>query len=158
MTTHINVNHLNQRNFVCDHEGCGRAFGYKHLLQRHCAKLHGVHTAEADGADSEADGDDGTNQLEREEESFIEVLTGRAYKRRRLEVQTDSGTTSKARKILRCPWPHFISGSESMQVAEEKDSKMQCEAIFHRAYDLRRHLKADHGLEVGKEEMVAWVE
>jgi general transcription factor IIIA len=170
MTVHVNVNHLQQRKFVCEHEGCGRTFGYKHLLQRHCAKLHGAHSAEPDEEGPDAE-DMGDQILEdREEESFIEVLTGRAYKRRRLENGNAASTeTSKsnqkknAKKVLRCPWPHFMSDhrEESIHVDSRRkaqDLQTVCEAIFHRAYDLRRHLKADHGLEVDKEEMAAWVE
>jgi general transcription factor IIIA len=173
MTVHVNVNHLQQRNFICEREGCGRAFGYKHLLQRHCARLHGVHSAESDeeGPDVE-DKDDMEDQIQedREEESFIEALTGRAYKRRRLENANTTSTESsksnqkkKAKKVLHCPWPHFISGhgEGSMHVDPGKEAQglqTACQAIFHRGYDLRRHLKADHGLELDKEEMAAWVE
>lgn len=169
MTVHVNVNHLQQRKFVCEHEGCGRTFGYKHLLQRHCAKLHGIHSAEPDeeGPDVE-DKDDIDNQTleDGEEESFIEALTGRAYKRRRLENRNATSTEtskSKAKKVLCCPWPHFMSdhGEQSTHVdsgREAQDLQTVCEAIFHRAYDLRRHLKAEHGLELDKEEMAAWVE
>lgn len=161
----MNVNHLGQRNFVCEREGCGKAFGYKHLLQRHCAKLHGIHSDDA-RSDKEGamDKESNVEPSPVRDESFIEVLTGRAYKRRKLEPdsmashkEVRSRKSKKGKRVLRCPWPQF---GDVMDVVGESNHKQHtaCDAIFNRAYDLRRHLKADHGLEVTKEEVAAWVE
>ena len=40
---------------------------------------------------------------------------------------------------------------------ERAEAVKRCAYIFSRAYDLRRHLKAEHGLELDKEEVDGWV-
>lgn len=128
------------------------------------AKLHGLH--------SECHGESTTDFEERNyaekkktsrksdpvEASFIETLTGKAYKRRSEQFSTTNELDKRpkaARKILKCPWPHFSASGDA--AAKEECVHGQCEAIFHRAYDLRRHLKADHALKVEKDELAAWL-
>jgi general transcription factor IIIA len=173
MRVHINVNHRDQRDFKCDHAECGRAFGYKHLLQRHMAKIHGVHAEGHDSSEESEAHNQGRSSRRKKKASklaatvdapFIEALTGKAYKRRG-EEPNPSSVSSKSlsgakvsRKVIRCPWPHF-SPRNGEAAAMERDYHLQhqCEAIFHRAYDLRRHLKADHALVVEKAELAAWL-
>ncbi|ELR11015.1 zinc finger, c2h2 type domain containing protein [Acanthamoeba castellanii str. Neff] len=40
LATHMKVVHDGLRTFVCEEPGCGKAFGYKHLLQRHTLAKH----------------------------------------------------------------------------------------------------------------------
>lgn len=80
--------------------------------------------------------------------SFIEKLTGVAYQRR---------AEGHSSKMICCPWPYFTlsraqTGEDAIPV-----STPRCESTFHRAYDLRRHLFADHGLHAEKEEVASWV-
>jgi uncharacterized C2H2 Zn-finger protein len=169
MNVHINVSHREQRDFKCDHAQCGRTFGYKHLLQRHMAKIHGIrsegHDSSELGAQNSGRGikrKNGTSMVV--EAPFIEALTGKAYKRRGevpepSSVSTTTPSPTKAsRKIIRCPWPHFSRRNGDAGGMERGDHiQGQCEAIFHRAYDLRRHLKAGHALLVEKVELAAWL-
>ncbi|KIM33755.1 hypothetical protein M408DRAFT_60486 [Serendipita vermifera MAFF 305830] len=165
MKVHINVSHREERNFKCDHQGCEKAFGYKHLLQRHMAKIHGVHSGKDGDSPAEVDAGDVIEMEsipEKVEPSFIELLTGKVHKRRaeQLGTSTKSGKNpskpNAARRILQCPWPHF-SSSKDDGVEGGEYAQQRCEAVFHRAYDLRRHLKADHAFSVEKEELSAWL-
>jgi len=166
MNVHINVSHREQRDFKCDHIGCGREFGYKHLLQRHMAKIHGIHSNGHGSEDREARNswvgspgkEKSSKQLVTLETSFIETLTGRAYKRRGEESGSGGGSLTGTRRVVHCPWPHF-SPKNGQNEATKRDMplKRQCGATFYRVYDLRRHLKADHALNVEKEELGAWL-
>ncbi|PVG04591.1 hypothetical protein CPB86DRAFT_777874 [Serendipita vermifera] len=184
MNVHYDVNHLQKRAYVCDVTGCEKAFGYKHLLQRHSAKIHGKHSsnhASVVFSDIErlktsytiAEGEVAEGACH-----FIEHLTGKQYKRRAegqiVFDEAGKGVDSlgdhkipKARitrRVILCPWPNLLSLDV---VLEDKRvvrggtvagvESVACGGIFRRAYDLRRHLRADHGLEVSKEELDAWL-
>ncbi|CAG8657976.1 13759_t:CDS:2, partial [Acaulospora colombiana] len=184
MNVHYNVTHLQKRDFVCDVAGCEKEFGYKHLLQRHSAKIHGKHTSDRDPIVSNDIGRLKPAPTAAEEKAaergcdFIEHLTGKQYQRRgedpNIFDEARKGAHSLhdhnipkariARRVILCPWPSFLS----LNVASEDDHAVHegtvvgteliaCGGIFHRAYDLRRHLRADHGLELSKEELNAWL-
>ncbi|KAF5375073.1 hypothetical protein D9758_000102 [Tetrapyrgos nigripes] len=189
LQTHIRVTHLGRRDFVCPHENCKRAFGYKHLLQRHQAKAHrpssGSDHQESSGHDSEGDDNDYDSESGSEDEDCedkhetdatlesdanismsIDVITGNAYASRAKE-------RLKNYKTIQCPYPNFdtisyksvpstsISASGSGQLlagggkAGEVDGP--CKYVFSRAYDLRRHLLAEHHIDATKESVDAWV-
>jgi uncharacterized C2H2 Zn-finger protein len=42
---HQRANHGESRPFACAEPGCGKAFGYKQVLERHIAKCHGSRPA-----------------------------------------------------------------------------------------------------------------
>lgn len=63
------------------------------------------------------------------------------------------------RELVPCPWPdrfefEELSADEALQV---QGDIRQCTFVFSRAYDLRRHLKAGHGLDLTKDLMDRWV-
>ena len=171
MTTHTNVTHLGHRDFVCSHEGCGRAFGYKHLLQRHVAKIHARTSSssseenEGSGLDAGSDDDDEQSAAEDtqgEENTLINLITGSTYAKKaqdRLRTATS----------LCCPFPDLsglplLSGVASSAFADATSNSFPttrtshaCEYVFSRAYDLRRHLRATHGLDTDKDALDAWV-
>jgi hypothetical protein len=37
---HVEISHFGKREWICDYEGCGLAFGYKFGLQRHKRSIH----------------------------------------------------------------------------------------------------------------------
>lgn len=154
---HVNVHHHQQRDFVCEREGCGRAFGYKHLLQRHEAKVHRSSSPAALSEESVSDQSaDGRNA----EIDFIGELTGKTYKSRHVvSVKGRTGQT-RQRKVLDCPWPcqtfSVEKVEEEMEDVEDVELDGPCEYIFHRVYDLRRHLLSVHNIRVDKAVLEQW--
>lgn len=143
---HNKVTHLGRRDFVCPHDACRRAFGYKHLLQRHLGKLHKSDskptiTIEEDDSSSSTEGTSG-RQVD------VDDITGKAYA---LRAQRKLSSPD----FLQCPHPD-LSGLVSTQAAVEYDQR-QCEYVFSRAYDLRRHLQAEHGAGIEKDLVDMWV-
>ncbi|TFY83517.1 hypothetical protein EWM64_g506 [Hericium alpestre] len=171
LTTHHAITHLGRRDFVCSHASCGRAFGYKHLLLRHVARIHRKVTSssseEDEQADAEMSGTDGEGPAQEPETKGkptvpvdIDAITGKAYE---VRTQTASAHT------LRCPYPEMRGLEDTLaQLAipsDAEDAEMiswrrggtdPCDYVFNRAYDLRRHLKAVHEVELEKEVVDAW--
>ena len=158
MKTHVNVAHLNQRNFVCTHPGCNAAYGYKHLLRRHSAKAH-KHN------DIQADEDAGAQTVVELEQPYlltIDGITGKRYKDR-ATAKLDTST-----KTLQCPFPRLpavftprpdseVPASSSNIPIQPHPDVCQCVYVFSRAYDLHRHLRAMHGLDTHRRVVDAWV-
>ena len=162
LATHHAISHLGRRDFVCAVEGCGRAFGYKHILQRHQARQHGhdrtaaeddedcEHHADADGESSEAECPQPkkrkSQRLQSQNISIINEITGVAYEER----------TANTPAPLRCPHP-AMEGLPSAPVESNLlGDATPCEYVFGRAYDLRRHLRAVHGVGLDKETVDGW--
>jgi general transcription factor IIIA len=138
-------------------EGCGRAFGYKHILQRHQARTHVNDRAEGEGDDEgaqHADADGESSEIERPQQkkrktlhelfpgsSTIDEITGVAYAER----------ASGKRAQLKCPYPEMEGLLSAMP-----DDGGPCEYVFGRAYDLRRHLRAVHSVELDKDVLDRW--
>ncbi|KAJ2916336.1 hypothetical protein MD484_g4116, partial [Candolleomyces efflorescens] len=139
LTTHKNVNHLGKRDFVCSQ--CDKSFGYRHLLQRHAAKIHGQPSLDdsdaGDQADEEEEGFD--PDLKPFAEDHIDQITGKAYADR---------TIGKAGR-WKCPFPD-LNGLVCETVAAAS-SQFHCDYSFSRLYDLRRHLKAGHQVSTDKD-------
>lgn len=144
MTTHVNVNHLGHRNHVCPHESCKRSFGYKHILQRHIAKSHVI--ASPDG-DDDNDNISSGNETETQTSFNIDNMTGNSYSQR-------AEHHLKVAKCVACPYPNLRGLEVATQTSTGPSS---CDFVFSRAYDLRRHLKAVHQVEVLKEVADKWV-
>lgn len=166
LATHHAISHLGRRDFVCVVEGCGCAFGYKHILQRHQARQHGddrtaakededcEHHTDADGESSEAERPQPkkrrSRRLQSQNISIINEITGVAYEER----------TANTPAPLRCPHPAMV-GLPSAPLEGLSNScgdTMPCEYVFGRAYDLRRHLRAVHGVELDKETVDGWAQ
>jgi general transcription factor IIIA len=158
MTTHHNVTHLGRRDHVCPHEDCHSAFVYKHLLQRHLAKVHSSQTTEES---------DSAEQTDEEDEEATPTAKDKGIQRMDIDTITGMSYTSNANerlsssKALRCPHPHLgtlvhLHRSDDVERAGASTSK-GCDYVFSRAYDLRRHLRVEHGVEVEKERVDDWV-
>ncbi|ETW83575.1 putative transcription regulator [Heterobasidion irregulare TC 32-1] len=155
LTTHHTITHLGRRDFVCPEIGCARAFGYKHILQRHVARVHvagreqgEVGDADADEEYSDADGAQGGP-------SGIDAMTGRLYAQRAAAGDSGTAGASIARlRRLRCPYPNLRDFSLSSSPSQPLQAA--CEYVFGRAYDLRRHMGAVHGVVLEKETVDAW--
>ena len=142
--THHQVKHLGRRNFVCSQSDCGRAFGYKHLLQRHTVKVHDSGAHEHTSGEEETNADSTLSQLE------IDYITGKAYADR-----SQKRLSAKAR-LLSCPYPFLndlLPGLPSPEAGGRK-----CEYTFGRAYDFRRHLASEHKVHVEKTVLDCWVQ
>ncbi|TCD66374.1 Strongly-conserved Zn-finger binding protein (TFIIIA) [Steccherinum ochraceum] len=149
LTNHVNVNHLGRRDFVCHHADCKRAFGYKHLLQRHLAKLH-VPESYVDESSEGSDSEDEGVAVQRKAAAFsIDDITGVSY------TTQANAQVSQAEK-LQCPHPDLAAFIEQ-DAASIPGTSTRCQYVFSRAYDLRRHLKSEHGLDVHKERVDVWV-
>ena len=144
MTTHTHVTHLGKRDFICHRPDCDRAFGYKHLLQRHLAKAHPSTLSGSDNSSSE--GDDITPKADFD----IDTITGESYAKRAEEMV-------KSAKSLRCPYPHLQFLMVDINLPARVDSRRNCDYVFSRSYDLRRHLIASHGVNLPKETIDEWV-
>ncbi|KAH6914256.1 transcription factor iiia [Coprinopsis sp. MPI-PUGE-AT-0042] len=137
LTTHTNVTHLGKRDFKCTE--CGKAFGYKHLLQRHAAKLHTHNSSSEDEDHEESTGDD-------EADDAIDVLTGKAY-----DTQAQSALAQGKR--FACPYPDVAGLTQEPLPGSSK----ACNHVFSRVYDLRRHLDSAHGINADKGALQEWM-
>lgn len=155
LQTHINVNHLGRRDFVCHHKDCTRSFGYKHLLRRHVTKAHPSERSEANNLPSVSD-----SEVELEDEPQkkshvdfdIDMITGHSYAKQ-------AAANLKSAKVLQCPYPDLtdLLNEEEIQTRSSSTDSQQCEYVFSRAYDLRRHLAASHSTILLKEIVDGWV-
>ncbi|KAF8273012.1 hypothetical protein EI94DRAFT_1677407 [Lactarius quietus] len=167
LTTHHAITHLGKRDFVCTVEGCGQAFGYKHILQRHQTRGHcNGHVDDDEDEDAEqhvdADGESSEEEQSRTPPkkrktrhtplhgtSIIDEITGVAYAKR----------ASSGQAPLKCPHP-AMEGLPSALPADRQNlwggDATPCEYVFGRAYDLRRHLRAAHGIILDKEVIDTW--
>jgi general transcription factor IIIA len=115
-------------------------------MQRHVARHHNERP-ESSQAGSGAESD---TRAHRSKPSAIDVITGKAY-----------GSRSNSTRSLHCPYPQlndlFPRGSTPTIREAAAEPMERCPFIFTRAYDLRRHLRAEHGIELLKEAVDAWV-
>ncbi|KAH8110757.1 hypothetical protein DFH11DRAFT_1859986 [Phellopilus nigrolimitatus] len=156
LTTHVNVKHLRRRDFVCTVDACGSSFGYKHLLQRHVARMHAPEETAQESCESSEENEAEKSpfapsalqvpQPQSGPLSTIDILTGKAY-----------GDRAKDRIALQgaliCPFPN-VPLSPCLSLQGVSDS---CKHVFSRAYDLKRHLISAHDLEVSREEAIKMV-
>lgn len=143
LKTHHNVIHLGQRNHVCPHVHCRSAFRYKDLLERHLVKLHSTKNVHA-GTTSEEE----APTTDADDAMDIEAITGKAYLARLQHASS-----------IRCPYPHvdaLVASTATLDASGPSSSKT-CEHVLTRAYDLRRHLRSEHGIDTEKEKVESWV-
>ena len=160
LKTHHNVTHLNQRNFPCTHTGCNAIYGYKHLLQRHSAKAHGQGHHDQHTAHGHAF----TETASQPAILAIDVITGKAY------ADRAKSRLASNMKLLQCPYPRLPASLSSSVIptssksttsrslsAHERLDANPCIYIFSRAYDLHRHLRTAHGLDICRNLVDEWV-
>ncbi|KAF8995512.1 hypothetical protein BDQ17DRAFT_1311014 [Cyathus striatus] len=152
LITHQSVTHVGRRNFACLQPGCGCTYGYKHLLQRHMAKAHIPSSSSSSGSSIGEEPDHDVSSANRTPAIFdIDMITGNAYA---IHAQAQLAATTK---MLRCPYPDLSGFQAQVLPTPSNVSAPQCDYIFTRAYDFRRHMHAFHSTEVSKEETDAWV-
>ncbi|KAH7921273.1 hypothetical protein BV22DRAFT_1038843 [Leucogyrophana mollusca] len=204
LTTHHKITHLGRRDHICPHAHCTSAFGYKHLLQRHLAKIHSSPTHNSSISNpappsAQMARDDSTSETDPEPETDadvdkpldddqddptafkfdIDLITGKFY------AQSHSAKPNS--KHIHCPWPDVAgllpdatgafpqSHTEMPMGSSSQNSRLSsqiavadpgshahastrpCAHVLTRAYDLRRHLRAEHGLDVDKDVVDSWV-
>jgi len=134
------------------------------LLQRHLAKVHksGSGSEQAYSENDEESDEFGSddNDGAKGESHFdfsIDAITGNAYASRAKD-------RLKNFKAVQCPYADFDTiSSESVPDTAESSSRpggskvSACQFVFSRAYDLRRHLLAEHHIDASKESVDAWV-
>jgi len=149
--------HHHQRDFICEREGCGRAFGYKHILQRHEAKVHRSSSPTALSKGIESDLPVGGCNTDVD---FIDEITGKGYKNRHATVVKGRTGQTRQRNVLDCPWPYHTFPVEKVEEGTVEVAVVEadgpCEYVFHRVYDLRRHLLSVHKLQVDKAVLEEW--
>jgi general transcription factor IIIA len=108
--------------------------------------------ADADGESSEAERPRPkkrkTQRSQSPDVSIINEITGVAYEER----------AARTPAPLRCPYPAMEGLLSAGTVGGQSlwGDAAPCEYVFGRAYDLRRHLRAVHGVELDKEVVDAW--
>jgi hypothetical protein len=156
--------HEGNRRFTCSFPKCGKKFGYKHVLQRHVARKHPRSDSEDAIAidedvisdDEQVKGKDSTAEI-----NTLDLLTGRHYHQSRV------GVKNIVRKFP-CPWPDVLSFSLSAlsetasmpstaPFITASGGSNPCAFVFSRAYDLRRHLRAEHAFETEQAVLDAWL-
>lgn len=155
LTVHKNVAHLGKRNFVCPHEDCHKTFGYKHLLQRHIAKVHRTHSdTDTEFSDNDSPSSPGAEQQGADIPLDINAITGYSY------IQVAQSKVAEGR-ALQCPFPNlhlFNTEVNDTQPSTASFKQMNnCDYVFTRAYDLRRHLRASHEFCAQKDSVEHWV-
>ena len=149
LTTHVNVTHLCRRDHLCSYPECGRTFGYKHLLQRHVAKIHRQQlSTSGEDTDWTTSSQDRGRQGASSALMDIDSITGNAYAMR-------AHARVQAFTALQCPFPDLPTLSSNTDACLVGSSR--CVYVFSRAYDLRRHLRAAHQVEIEREDVEEWV-
>ncbi|CAE6408708.1 unnamed protein product [Rhizoctonia solani] len=146
---HFRVTHEGLRRFACPKNGCNKMFGYKHVMQRHLERHHRPQEDESTSSQptsTDQEKDTGTSRI-------IALITGRDY-----DEPPQKARAARPRTI-NCPWPDVFevgkpSDNHTSQIPEIHP---KCAFKFSRAYDLRRHLRSVHGLDVNADEASAWV-
>lgn len=123
LTVHHSTAHLGLRPFACPHEQCDNTYGHKHLLQRHIAARH-------------------------REPSFDEPVLPKFLATSTVEEPMGGGLLTgmhalqkMANKALACP-------CTSAELEGER-----CRQRFGRVYDVKRHVRKIHGLELSEGEV-----
>lgn len=141
LNTHRNVTHLGKRDFVCP--DCNKTFGYKHLLQRHNAKVH-IQPSPDGEASTPAEVADSENECQTHEE-HIDQITGKAYSDRRKANPRSSAYP--------CPYPGVSALLDGELELSSLSGGASCDRHFSRLYDLNRHLEAEHDVRVSKDRL-----
>jgi general transcription factor IIIA len=143
MLVHQEVNHEGKRDFVCPHDECQKAFGYRHLLKRH---LLSRHEQDSDGAETEVSQPE--SHRTEVDHMDIDTITGFAY-------ASHAQLRVRENRALLCPYPN-LTGLQ-LQLPLEAESGLPCQFVFSRGYDMWRHLRAVHKVEIPRAIVDDWV-
>ena len=108
------------------------------MLKRHLGKVHTANKDEATG--EEWEGDVKRKKKKLVQRMDIDVITGKTY-----NSLASSRLNDPTSNVLRCPHPLTPGSTPPLRPPVTK------EYVSSRVYDLRRHLKAEHGVTVDKE-------
>ncbi|KAF8141285.1 hypothetical protein EV363DRAFT_1425422 [Boletus edulis] len=125
------------RDWICDFAGCGKDFKSKSALTAHHKIIH----------------------LGQRNHVCPHEHCNSAFGYRRLLERHLAKLHSSKRSSIRCPYPHvdaLIASTVTLDDAFGPPSKA-CEHILTRAYDLRRHLRSEHGVDTEKEKVDSWI-
>lgn len=140
LAVHVRVFHMKRRDFICPSEACNASFGYKHLMQRHVAKVHSANDGNRDMIRNDVSAPEDCRDADMR--SAINILTGKAY-------ADDSELRIQTQNALHCPYHSLSSTPRSTSTGKEV---LECLFVFTRAYNLRRHLSSVHHLEIDKQQ------
>ncbi|CEL56273.1 Transcription factor IIIA OS=Schizosaccharomyces pombe (strain 972 / ATCC 24843) GN=sfc2 PE=2 SV=1 [Rhizoctonia solani AG-1 IB] len=149
---HVRVSHEGQRKFECPSDGCNKTFGYKHVMQRHLERHHRLQDNDPVLIKPASPDQKGATNASR----IISLITGQDYD----ELPPSSNANAAHRpRVINCPWPNAFETTKPPHSTTSPtiDTLAKCAFKFSRAYDLRRHLRSAHALEVDTEEVNAWV-
>lgn len=131
---HHQTAHLGLRPFACSHLGCDKAYGHRHLLQRHIAARH-----RSPSADQPADDVDPTHPAKliptqppsiiAPAPSALDFLTGHSR----------SIIADNENRTLRCP-------IKLPSTSSPEANRIGCSHRSAKVYDLQRHIGKRHGL------------
>ncbi|OWZ52983.1 transcription factor iiia [Cryptococcus neoformans 125.91] len=161
LETHVKVVHQNIREHVCPREGCGKAYAYKANLNQHLAK-HNLYAGPSKSASTSESGM--LTGMVKEMRRFIcpawalgvfpengDMIVAP----RRPELLTEDGNgNEQLQSIVRCRAPASESTTIANTSAILRGSKSEdlagkrCILRFWRVYDVRRHLKSEHHVEL----------
>lgn len=121
-------------------------FGYKHVLQRHLARKH-LRARSLDSSAAGAADDDDPDPLSADP---IHLLTGKQ--------KLKDGLSRRTTRKITCIWYDlFKSGLVLSSSSSLSSASAPCAFAFTRVYDLRRHLKSEHGLKVETQILSEWL-
>jgi general transcription factor IIIA len=130
------------------------AFGYKHVMQRHIERHH--HPSQAGSISTSTlplYASSGQEQVPAIGHA-IGLITGQDYHESRNPPKANATHRSR---VIACPWPDAFGAKKFLGGSASAGHSTKCAFIFSRAYDLRRHLRSAHGLDVDAHEVSAWV-
>ncbi|CAE6443916.1 unnamed protein product [Rhizoctonia solani] len=149
---HVRVSHEGLRTFECPNVGCDKTFGYKHVMQRHLERHHRLQDNDSTPLRATSTKQNNTTEPGR----IIGLLTGQDYDELPRSPKSDAVYRPR---LINCPWPNAFQVTKPMNgtASSTSDTLAKCAFKFSRTYDLRRHLRSAHELEVSADEVNAWV-
>lgn len=144
LSVHHSTAHLGLRPFVCPDPDCTNSYGHKHLLQRHVSSRHRRHHDQASPIHQDVDA---SKLIPTQPEPKSDPTSASAFASPSIDLLTGAHYDPKSTKHLQCPC------LDSDHKGGEDESAGRCPYRFSRLYDLRRHLKKVHKVELDDDEL-----